>query len=489
MSEFTRAMRVRDVDMVLLKHLGTVAALAVLWQLLTPASQVLAQCQRTKLTADDGAPGDWFGYSVAVSGDVAVVGAMYRDMAGHNYGAGYVFQRSGSAWSQVAMLYPPGYGGLVGRSVGIDGHLIVMGGQAWSTGVYERVEGVWTYAAEIAPDEYELPTLFGIAVDVSGETILVGDPEYDGTGANSGAAYVFERDPNGVWPQVEILVPEGGASGAEFGHSVAIDGDTAVVGAWTDSDLGSYSGSAYIFERDRNGVWAQAGKLLADDGSSFDFFGSDVAICGDIALVGAPDANGAAANTGAAYVFQRDLGGRWSQTGKLWADDGASWDGFGRSVDLSGNVAVIGANGVDDLGNRSGAAYVFVCNHGQWFQVAKLLADDGAASDALGNSVAVSANTAVVGAYKDDDHGEDSGSAYVFAVGPDEDGDGIMDVCLCPGDLDGDLDVDLSDLAQLLSNYGATSGAGYEDGDLDEDGDVDLADLAALLAVYGTECP
>jgi hypothetical protein len=418
-----------------------------------------------------------------------VIGAHHHDHFCNNCGAGYIFVRSGPMWLQIAELIPPEGGGFVGRSVGIDGDLIVLGGMAWSTGVYERAEGVWTYVAEIRPDEYELPTLFGIAVDVSGDTILVGDPEYDGSGTNSGATYVFERDPNGDWPQVEILLPEGGAGGAEFGYSVAIDTDTAVVGAWSDSDLGSYSGSAYIFERDPNGVWAQVTKLLADDGSSFDFFGNDVAIHGDIALVSAPDADGADTETGAAYIFERDVSGEWSQKAKLFGTDGAPWDGFGRSVDLSGNMAVIGANGVDDLGNRSGAAYVFVHADDQWSQVAKLLADDGAAADALGWSVAVDGNNAIIGAYCDDDHGEDSGSAYVFAVGPDEDGDGIMDVCLCPGDLDHDLDVDLADLAQLLSNYGETSGMTYEDGDLDEDGDVDLSDLAALLAEYGTICP
>jgi hypothetical protein len=463
---------------------------AAIVTLLAGTAQGVAQCQRAKLTADDGAPDDWFGYSVAVSADVAVVGAMYRDMSGHNYGAGYVFHRSGPAWSLVAMLYPQGYGGLVGRSVAIDGDLIVLGGEAWSTAVYERVEGIWTYVAEIRPDEYDLPTLFGIAVAISGDTIMVGDPEYDGSAANSGAVYVFERDPNGDWPQVAILEPEDGVGNAEFGYSVAIDAERAVIGAWRDAQLGHNAGAAYVFESDPHGVWLQTAKLLAHDGDSYDFFATSVAVSGNTVLAGASDADGSEEHTGAAYVFEQDPGGDWTCRTKLVASDGVAWDSFGRSVSLAGDIAVIGAPTNDEVAHYAGAVYVFACGaDGIWSEVSKLTAGDGAQDDVFGYHLAVDGNTAVVGAYRDDDNGEDSGSAYIFAVGPDEDGDGIMDVCLCPGDLDHDLDVDLSDLAQLLSNYGETSGMTYEDGDLDEDADVDLADLAALLAVYGTTCP
>ena len=469
---------------------GAALILALCVLISSSAVHAPGQCQRAKLTANDGAPGDWFGYAVDISIDVAVIGAPYNADQGHNYGAGYVFERSGPAWSQVDKLFPPEDGGLVGRSVAIDGDVIVLGTTAAWTSVYEYIEGVWTYVADLRPDEYDPPMQFGLAVDVCGTSIIVGEPEYDGSGANSGASYIFERDPNGNWPQVALLVPEGGAGGAEFGHDVAINGDIAVIGAWSDSDLGTWSGSAYVFERDPNGAWSQAAKLLASDGDGFDFFGSSVAASGNVTIVGAPDADGLEEHAGAAYVFERDPNSLWREVAKLTADDGVSWDGFGHSVAVDGDMAVIGAGKNDEVAYYAGATYVFVCDDGgRWSQVAKLTADDGAEHDIFGVSVGISGNTAIIGAYKDDDHGEDSGSAYVFAVGPDEDGDGIMDVCLCPGDLDGDLDIDLSDLAQLLSNYGATSGAVYEDGDLDEDGDVDLSDLAALLAEYGTICP
>jgi len=473
--------------MLSLRRFNGCLALAILFQALAATSQASAQCQRAKLTADDGAADDWFGYAVDINGDVAVIGAHHHDHFCNNCGAGYVFERSGPLWLQVAELVPPDGGGFVGRSVGIDGDLIILGGHAWSTGVYERVAGVWAYAAQIAPDEYELPTLFGIAADVSGETILVGDPEYDGYTANSGAVYVFERDPNGDWPQMQILEPTGGVGHGEFGYGLAIDGDLAVIGAPSDEEQGNWSGAAYVFERDPNGVWVQTGRLLAYDGGPMEFFGSAVAVSGELALIGSHYADGEAPNSGAVYVYERATNGDWTLDAKLWADDGASWDAFGASLALTGDLALIGALGDD---NYTGSAYVFTRGaDGSWSQVQKLTAADGASNDVFTVSVSVSGNTAVIGAYNDDDNGEDSGSAYIFAVGPDEDGDGIMDVCLCPGDLDHDLDVDLSDLAQLLSNYGETSGMTYEDGDLDEDGDVDLTDLAALLAEYGTICP
>ena len=107
--------------MVLARPLTICLGVTLLFHVLAPAPQAVGQCQRAKLTADDGAAGDWLGYSVGVSADVAVVGAPYRDMEGHNYGAGYVFQRCGGVWAQVDMLFPPEYGGLTGRSVAIDG--------------------------------------------------------------------------------------------------------------------------------------------------------------------------------------------------------------------------------------------------------------------------------------------------------------------------------------------------------------------------------
>jgi catechol 2,3-dioxygenase-like lactoylglutathione lyase family enzyme len=318
----------------------------------------------------------------------------------------------------------------------------------------------------------------------------VGAPRDNDNGWRSGSAYVFERDPDGVWFQAAKLLADDGGSYDNFGIAVAIDGDVAAIGARDDDDLGDWSGSAYVFERDPNGIWSQAAKLLPHDGASFWSFGESVAVSSQRVLVGATTAFAFAPNAGAAYIFERDPNGAWLEVAQLVSNDIANSDFFGIAVALDGAIALVGAENADCHATDSGAAYVFARQaDGTWPRVAKIGASDGAYDDRFGSSLALSGNTAVIGAYYDDDHGEDSGSAYVFAVGPDEDDDGIMDVCLCPGDLDHDLAVDLSDLAQLLSNYSTTSGMTYEDGDLDSDGDVDLADLAALLAEYGAICP
>jgi hypothetical protein len=448
------------------------------------------QCQRAKLTAADGAPNDHFGEALGVSDGLAMIGAHRHDLEYEQSGAVYVFERVGAEWSAVAeFCLSQGEMAGFGRPVALEADLAVIGGVGWPR-VFERLGQDWMEICYLRPDDYETGDAFGESLAITGDTVIVGAPHDDDNGWRSGSAYVFERDPNGVWLQAAKLLANDGGSYDNFGYAVAIDGDVAVMGAPDDDDLGNYSGSAYVFERDSNGVWSQAAKLLPHDGDVFWNFGESVAVSGQRVLVGATTAFAFAPAGGAAYVFEPDGSRTWTEVDQLVSDDIATADAFGAAVALSSDVAVIGAWGDDEHGEETGAAYVFSRQPNRsWTQLAKLVPDDAHAYDRFGSVIDLSGNTAVVGAYYDDDHGEDSGSAYVFAVGPDEDADGIMDVCLCPGDLDGDLDVDLADLAQLLSNYGTTGGAAYEDGDLDEDGDVDLTDLAALLAEYGTICP
>jgi hypothetical protein len=455
--------------------------------------RALGQCQRAKLVAGDGEGGDKLGFSLAVCGQVAVIGAPFDDDQGSNSGAAYIFERSAGDWALSVKLTPeagqPGDG--FGRAVGISGMTAAAASLArHAVDVFDRSgAGAWQVVGQLTPENSAESDFFGWSVSMVRDLAIVGAPHDDDNGWRSGSAYMFERDPNGVWFQGAKLLADDGGAYDNFGSAVAIEGDVAVIGAPDDNDLGDWSGSAYVFERDPNGVWSQAAKLLPHDGSSFWNFGTSVAVGADSLLIGADGAHGAQPYTGAAYVFGRDPNdGSWRQTAKLTPDDGQTSDAFGRSVALDSDVALIGAPW--DHAYTSGSAYVFVRGrNAEWSQVGRLVPQDGAYDDLFGCAIDLSGKTAVIGAYKDDDHGDESGSAYVFAVGPDEDGDGIMDVCLCPGDLDHDLDVDLADLAQLLSNYSQTSGMVYEDGDLDEDGDVDLTDLAALLAEYGTICP
>ncbi|MCK5091185.1 MAG: hypothetical protein KAR30_01540, partial [Gammaproteobacteria bacterium] len=207
-----------------------------------------------------------------------------------------------------------------------------------------------------------------------------------------------------------------GASGDQFGYSVSISGNWALVGAHNRDDVSTNSGSAYVYWRDAQGNWIQQAKLMASDAEAGDEFGYSVSISGDRALVGAyrDDENGT--DTGSAYVYWRDAQGNWIQQAKLMASDADGGDWFGYSVSISGDAALVGAYRDGDNGSNSGSAYVYWRNTlGNWVQQTKLLASDGAVGDQFGYSVSISSDRVLVGAYRDDgEAGSNIGSAYVY---------------------------------------------------------------------------
>jgi len=308
---------------------------------------------------------------------------------------------------------------------------------------------------------------FGVSVGLDGDRALIGAYGDADNGILSGSAYIFEKQ-GGVWVQTAKLTAGDGAASNYFGCSVGLDGDRALIGAYGDDDNGFLSGSAYVFEK-QGAVWVQTGKLTASDGAEWGFFGYSVGLDADRALIGA---FGDDDDSGSAYVFEKQ-GGVWVQTAKLTADDGAAYDYFGVSVGLDGDRALIGALLDDDNGYYSGSAYVFEKQGDLWVQTAKLTAADGAAYDSFGYSVGLDADRALVGAYGDDDSGDDSGSAYVFD--------------LCAGDVDGDGDTDHADLGALLSAWDSYEGDPNwnPNADLDGNGHVGHSDLGILLGDWG----
>ncbi|MEK6642839.1 MAG: FG-GAP repeat protein [Planctomycetota bacterium] len=260
--------------------------------------------------------------------------------------------------------------------------------------------------------------IFGCSVAASGDTAVVGNYYDVHSGlTDAGSAYVFVRA-GGVWTQQTKLTASDAAASDQFGYSVAISGETIVVGARYDSHVGvSYAGSAYVFTR-TGGVWSEQAKLIASDAAGSDYFGNSVAVSGDTAVVGSYyDTHAGGSDAGSAYVFVRS-GVLWTQQAKLTASDAAVEDYFGISVALSGDTAVVGAYYDDHAGGTyAGSAYVFVRTGTFWVEQTKLLASDAAANDYFGTSVAVSGDTAVVGA-PNDDHSipvkSNAGSAYVF---------------------------------------------------------------------------
>ena len=248
---------------------------------------------------------------------------------------------------------------------------------------------------------------FGRSVALQGDTAMVGAIFDDDNGENSGSVYVFTHLA-GVWMQEDKLLPAVGQDFLLFGASMSLDGNTVLIGAWGDDQNGDHSGSAYVFLR-VGGVWEEDTKLTPNDPEVDDYFGVSVALDGDTAVVGAwaDDDNGS--RSGSAYVFTRTAG-LWTQQAKLLADDGAPFDRFGEAVALDGDTALIGARSNDENGDNAGAAYVFTRTAGLWTQQAKLLAADGMESDGFGAEVTVEDDTAVIGAPRYDPYG----GAYVF---------------------------------------------------------------------------
>jgi len=265
--------------------------------------------------------------------------------------------------------------------------------------------------AKLMASDAQANDQFGNSVAVSGDTAVIGAYGEDTGGSYAGAAYVFTRS-GGSWIQQAKLMASDAQTYDYFGVSVAVSGDTAVIGAYSEATGGSGAGAAYVFTRS-GGAWVEQAKLMASDAQSSDQFGYSVAVSGDTAVIGAYGEDTGGSGAGAAYVFTRS-GGAWVEQAKLMASDAQSSDLFGRSVAVSGDTAVIGAHRETTGGSNAGAAYVFTRTGGSWTQQAKLMASDAQASDYFGVSVAVSGDTAVIGAHREATGGSNAGAAYVF---------------------------------------------------------------------------
>jgi hypothetical protein len=375
--------------------------------------------QQAKLTATGGD----FGDAVAIDGDTLVVGA-YGVTVGANsmQGVAYVFVRDGATWTPQATLTASDGAAddYFGRSVAICGDTIVVGARQAKVGthpyegaayVFTRTGTIWTEQARLTAADGAISDSFGQSVAVSGETAVVGASEHaDGVGLGQGSVYVFTRSGATWGQQAELTVAGGG-----LGDAVAIEGNTVVAAAQGVAVAGnSGQGAAYVFTR-VGATWSQQARLTATDGESMDQFGSSVALSGGTAVVGAwMDDVGNNSVQGSAYVFVCK-GTTWTQQAHLTADDGASGDFAGRSVAVWGDLAVMGSHDhMVGTNAAQGVAYVFSRSGTTWSRQAHLVAADGAQADSFGWSVALSADTAVVGAPVDVNPTTGRGSAYVF---------------------------------------------------------------------------
>ncbi|UCC29788.1 MAG: FG-GAP repeat protein [Phycisphaerales bacterium] len=424
--------------------LGVVGAVV----LAIAASPGLAQCEVQKLTASDANGGaEDFGFSVSISGDLAVIGAQADDHASPGdpnciSGSAYIFRRVGVRWAEETKLTASdaACGDHFGYAVSISGYVVAVGALGKDQGalsdcgvvyIFRRDGTTWLQEQKLTAPNPAQGDNFGESVALNGNAALVGVP---GDNCSSegycGSAYVYRFDGTG-WVQEANLIATDGATGDSFGKSVSISGDTAIVGAVGDDCVdGSACGSAYVFTREET-TWDQDAKLTASDRAQGDWFGKSVSVSGDQVVVGAySDDCAGGPDCGSAYVFRRN-GSTWVQEIKLVASDAAQGDLFGNSVSIDGDVAIVGAM-FDDCVNglNCGAAYIFQRNSNGtpsdraddfWEEMDKLVASDPGENDYFGHSVAVAGDVIMAGADGDDDACPgnpacNSGSVFVYSL-------------------------------------------------------------------------
>ena len=359
--------------------------------------------QVQKIVAADRSPGAHFGWSVGISGNTIVVGAIYErfDAAGRNEsnseGAAYVFERGADGdWKQTQKLLSSAREGYnyFGTSVAIDGNIIVVGapghsrdsternentvGDAGAVFVFERRGNNWRRTYKLLASDRKFAGGLGNAVAINGNSVIAGatNQDFGEDGEDrmeaAGAAYIWDRLDDGKWTKAKKLVASDRTAYDKFGFSVAISGDHAIVGAngvtlkRTDENNDPNSGEAYIFSRNENGEWKEVISIIPNDRKDRDLYGNSVGISGNYAIVGSPMGNTNKGDVGVVYVYWKNPQDKWVQSQKLSASDEGMFSNFGGAVAIHKGLVITGAHiesrdiaGKNGLTN-AGAAYIFM---------------------------------------------------------------------------------------------------------------------------------
>ena len=379
---------------------------------------------QVKLVAQPKGHVDFFGYSVAMDGGVAVVGAHQDDDKASDAGSVYVFQKLSGKWSEKQKLFASdgSVDDLFGRAVAISKDVIVVGAlladpkgtNSGSAYVFRKAaSGKWLQEQKLVASDGQPGDRFGQSVSVSGATIVVGAPLANSPSVDAGAAYVFEHVA-GTWVQKKKLTASNAVDNGWFGYSVGTDGSSVIVGApyqgyyiWGARIV---KGTIYFFERSTAG-W-QKGDVIESNKTS-DMFGWSVSMDKGIALVGTQEADESGYSSGSASLYKKG-GSGWSLVQKLVPSDGAAYDRFGYSVSLKGDKALIGSVLDDDLATNCGSAYLFSFNGSSWVQTQKMVPSDAGYKDNSGLSVAMGQDAVVIGSPLNSTGSVTHGAAYIF---------------------------------------------------------------------------
>ncbi|MFK8013560.1 MAG: Ig-like domain-containing protein, partial [Marinicellaceae bacterium] len=397
-----------------------------------------AATQEQKLIASDAAMVDFFGKSVSISGDYAVIGAYQAEIDGDRSGAAYVFKYDGSQWQEVVKLSPQEAFENYGLSVSISGDTIAIGAphavadnqnlpgnepQAGVVYIFKKdVNNNWNETHRLFPADVDGYDKFGSSVSLENNQLIVGSPFDDDSATTSGSAYIF--DYNGSdWIESVKLTASNPIASDKFGFKVDINGNRAIISSPNvdDAIAGDNVGAVYVFEKGVTG-WNETKILQASDMADSDFFGIDISLSGDRILVGASKNDDTAQNSGSAYIFgYNNTSMLWDSGLKINANDASANDGFGISVKIDGDNILIGADSNDDGELNSGSVYRYIFNGNDWQFNELILHTDSPTrfTDAFGSAIDIDNGKALIGSYLDDgSEGQtfNSGAAYIFEV-------------------------------------------------------------------------
>ncbi len=460
-------------------YLNTRISLVIAALLTTIATPAWGQAinEDVKIMASDGAADDEFGRSVAIDQDVIAVGARNDDDNGTNSGSAYLLNASTGV--QTAKLLPSdgAAGDEFGFSIAISGGIVAVGAPrdehngVTSGSAYLFDASTGAQLAKLTPNDAEAGDEFGYSIAIDNGIVAVGAVRDDEYGDDSGAAYLFDAS---TGDQLDKLLPDTGNNYQTFGVSIAMDDGIVVIGARTFFVLGEgfTFAKAYLFDVSTGN---QINMLQADienyNGDQGGHFGDAVDIDNGIVAVGAWGRSIFFDHSGAAYLFDAATG---SQLAFIFPSDGHDRDHFGMSIAIENGILAIGAHQDGDNGWVAGSAYLYGAFTGT--QIDKLLASDGAEFDLFGSSIAIDNGVVAVGAtgFSTSSY---AGAVYVFGAGAP-----------VPGDINGDGGVDFDDYAIFrgcLAGPGSSMPGGCEATNLDGDGDTDLADFAVLQEAFG----
>ena len=411
-----------------------------------------------------------FGYSTAAGEGVIVISANQSDDRGENAGSAYLFDATDG--SRLASYFPDAGSdnGNFGYSLDYDSAVTAVGARD------ESGRGAaylyWAFSGDrirkITPSDAQAGDFFGASIGLdtqfNGGVVAVGASLDDDQGDGAGAVYLFNPF-NGI--QLHKLYADDALNGDAFGNALAVDNGLLAVGSPLNDDQGLNSGSAYIFDM---ATGNQLFKLLPNDGLAGDSFGSSIAMHNGIVAVGAWQRDDLGDSSGAVYLFDAATG---IQLHKFLPVDGEADDRFGFSVSISNGVVLIGANRDDINGTWSGSAYIFGATSGN--QLYKLSPSVGNAQDLFGRSVSIHNNTIAIGAVGNDDLSFNAGIAYSFSVPSD----------ICPADITGDRVLNFFDVSAFLQAFANNDSVA----DFTGEGDWNFFDISLFLQSFSAGCP